>query len=335
MLKHPKSSTSDAIGTEEVAALAAQVLGYGSELEPRPAPSGRNAASTGRVRRRGLRPGAGRRAGARVIRRFTGRQSLALLRALDVDETNPGRLKALEGLAVVAPKVAPENAAALAEQVALLLRGEDESFHGPAVEAMQAFRGAASQALLLAHLKDAEQTKPIRATIARRLANTQSGALGLLGLVEAGELPGDLERDVREAVHASPYDDVRMMAQQLLLRRAADGVRCCPWPNSRGAIRAGAPFSARTPPSATVATKSARRAKGLDLTVIGQKLAGGLESISYPNAAISHEYGCGSWRPNGGAGGFIVGEDDNAVQLMDERLSSRSRRKGLDRRKTS
>lgn len=280
----------------------------------------------------------------------TGRQSLApmlVARALDVDETNPDRLKALDGLAVVAPKVAPENAAALAEQVALLLRGEDESFHGPAVEAMQAFRGAASQALLLAHLKDAEQPKPIRATIARRLANTQSGALGLLGLVEAGELPGDLERDVREAVHASPYDDVRMMAQQLLpAERAADGAALPPL--AELAAMGGDPGRGRTIFFSEDAAQCHRchevgeegREVGPDLTVIGQKLGreGLLESILYPNAAISHEYEVWiletEWE--GLLSGFIVGEDDNAVQLMDASGAVKPIKKEeiLDRRKS-
>jgi putative heme-binding domain-containing protein len=261
----------------------------------------------------------------------TGRESLAPLlvsKALDIDEPTAKRLQALDGLAAIAPKVAPEKANGLVEQIALLFRGDDEQFHAPTIKAIQAFRGTASHDILLGLTKDGDQPKPLRVAVARQLASTQSGALGLLGLVEAGELPGDLTRDVSELTHASPFEDVQMMAQQLLpTEQTADG-QALPGIADLVAM-SGDPQHGKEVFFGENYAQCSRchqvgdegKEVGPDLTVIGQKFGreGLLESILFPNAAISHEYEVWiletEWE--GLLSGFIVSEDDKQVQLMD------------------
>ena len=261
----------------------------------------------------------------------TGRRSMAPLlvaKALDVDVASPERLEALAALTAIAPKVAPENADELVGQIAALFHGGDGQFHTPAVKAIQAFRGPASHALLLDLLKQTDQPKPLRVAVVQQLANTQSGALGLLGLVENGELPQDLSREVGELTHASPFEDIQMMAQQLLPQELTADGKALP-PMEELAAMAGDPERGKTIFFSEDYAQCHRchqvggegKVVGPDLSAIGQKYGreGLLESILFPSAAISHEYEVWiietQWE--GLLSGFIVGEDDKTLQLMD------------------
>lgn len=261
----------------------------------------------------------------------TGRESLAPMlasKATDGDLSSGARLEALDALAGIAPKIAPKRANELVEQIAVLVRGGDEQFHAPALKTIQAFRGPASRELLLELARDTDQPKTLRAAAARQLGHTQSGALGLLGLVEEGELPADLAPEVSDLAHASPFEDVRMMAQQLMpVERTAAGEALPPMEElvamegdpKRGKAIFFQEDAAQCIRCHQIGDKGIEVGPNLD--TIGEKFGreGLLESILYPNAAISHEYEVWvietAWE--GLLSGFLVDEDDETVRIMD------------------
>lgn len=280
----------------------------------------------------------------------TGRQSLApvlVARALDAKLAPPVRLEALAGVTIVAPKVEPEKAAEMVGQLASLLTEGGEAMQEPALAAIEAFRGSASQSLLLGLLKEADRPKPLRIAAVRQLANARTGALGLLGLVEKGELPEDLTPEVRELVHASPFEDVQMMAQQLLPQDlTADGKALPPMEEliamkgdpEHGKVVFFSEDYAQCHRCHQVAGQG--KVVGPDLSAIGQKFGreGLLESILFPSAAISHEYEVWivetEW--DGLLSGFIVSEDKDTVQFKDASGAVKPIKKKdiLDRRKS-
>ncbi len=280
----------------------------------------------------------------------TGRQSLAptlVARALDEKLSQPLRLDALNSVAIVAPKVDPEKADELVGQLASLLKDGGEAMQEPALAAIEAFRGSASQTLLLGLLKESERPLPFRVAAVRQLANARTGALGLLGLVESGELPEDLTPEVRELVHASPFEDVQMMAQQLLPRDlTADGKALPPMEEliamAGDPVRGKMVFFSEDYAQCHRCHQVAGEGKvvGPDLSTIGQKAGREalLQSILYPSAAISHEYEVWiletEW--DGLLSGFIVSEDKDAVQFKDASGAVKPIKKAdvLDRRKS-
>lgn len=280
----------------------------------------------------------------------TGRQSLAptlVARAMDPKLSQAARLEALSGITMVAPKVEPQKSDELVAQLASLLTEGGEAMQEPALAAIEAFRGSASQTLLLGLLKETDRPRPLRIAAVRQLANARTGALGLLGLVESGELPEDLTPEVRELVYASPFEDVQMMAQQLLPRDlTADGkalpsmeeLVAMPGDPERGKMVFFSEDFAQCHRCHQVAGEG--KVVGPDLSAIGQKFGreGLLESILYPSAAISHEYEVWiletEW--DGLLSGFIVSEDKNTVQFKDASGAVKPIKKAdiLDRRKS-
>ncbi|MBL7647138.1 MAG: PQQ-dependent sugar dehydrogenase [Candidatus Hydrogenedentes bacterium] len=280
----------------------------------------------------------------------TGRQSLAptlVARAVDPKLAQPARLEALAGVTIVAPKVDPSKADELVGQLAALLQDGGEAMQEPALAAIEAFRGSASQTLLLGLLKEAERPLPFRIAAVRQLANARTGALGLLGLVESNELPEDLTPEVRELVHASPFEDVQMMAQQLLPRDLTADGKALP-PMEELVAMTGDPAHGREVFFSEDYAQCHRchqvagegKVVGPDLSTIGQKAGREalLQSILYPSAAISHEYEVWiletEW--DGLLSGFVVGEDENAVQFKDASGAVKPIKKAdiLDRRKS-
>lgn len=280
----------------------------------------------------------------------TGRQSLAptlVARALDENLSQTARLEALAGVALVAPKVEPRKADELVGKLAGLLTGGDDAMQQPSLAAIEAFRGSASQALLLGLLKETERPLPLRIAAVRQLANARTGALGLLGLVETGELPEDLSLEVRELVHASPFEDVQMMAQQLLPRDLTADGKALP-PLEELVAMAGDPAHGKVVFFSEDFAQCHRchqvhgegKEVGPDLSTIGQKSGREalLQSILNPSAAISHEYEVWiletEW--DGLLSGFIVSENDEAVQFKDASGAVKPIKKEeiLDRRKS-
>lgn len=238
------------------------------------------------------------------------------------------RLAAMKGINTIAPQVSPKDADALVAELATLLADEHDVLRAAALESIQQFRGSASRTILLNLTLDTEQDIALRAELARRLAATQSGAIALLDAVEQEKLPSDLLPIVSEQVHTGPFEDARMLAQQLIPRdAAADGTALPPMEElvaMVGDVTKGKQvFFSEDHAQCFRCHRVGDEGKevGPNLTVIGQKFGreGILESILYPSAAISHEYEVWivetEWE--GYLSGFIVQEDDETLQLMD------------------
>ncbi len=238
------------------------------------------------------------------------------------------RLGAMKGINTIAPQIAPTEADALVSELATLLADEHDVLRAAALEAIQQFRGSASRTILLNLTLDTNQELELRAELAKRLAATQSGAIALLDAVEQEKLPSDLLPIVSEHVHNGPFEDARMMAQQLIPRdAAADGTALPPMEElvaMVGDVSKGKQvFFSEDHAQCFRCHRVGDEGKevGPNLTVIGEKFGreGILESILYPSAAISHEYEVWivetEW--DGYLSGFIVQEDDKELQLMD------------------
>ena len=79
-------------------------------------------------------------------------------------------------------------------------------------------RSDAAQQFVRGVLLDPDRPRDVRKRAVRLLGARRSGTLALLEMAEAGELPQDLTFDASSATHASPHEDIRLMAEQLLPR---------------------------------------------------------------------------------------------------------------------
>ncbi len=261
----------------------------------------------------------------------TQRQSFVpvlIARANQETLTLDSRLASLSGIRAIAPKVGPKDADGMVKELAPLLQDKNELLRNAVLQTIQDFRGSASRSLLLDLVLDIEQDLTLRADLAKHLAGTQSGAIALLDAVEQETLPADLLPVVSEQIHNSPFEDARMMAEQLLPRdTTADGAALPPMEElitmAGDAERGKMVFFSEDFAQCFRCHRIGEEGKevGPNLTVIGQKFGreGILESILFPSAAISHEYEVWivetEW--DGFLSGFIVSENDKEVRLMD------------------
>ncbi|MCF6287016.1 MAG: c-type cytochrome, partial [Candidatus Hydrogenedentes bacterium] len=238
------------------------------------------------------------------------------------------RLASLRMVKTIAPKISPQEAEGMVKELSTLLHAAEPVMRGTSLEAIQHSRGSASRRILLALVLDTGQELPFRANLAKNLARTQSGAIALLNAVEQETLPADLLPVVSEQIHNGPFEDARMMAEQLLPRDTAADGKTLP-PMEELVVMAGDPVKGKAIFFSEELAQCYRCHRigeagnevGPNLTVIGEKFGreGILEAILYPSAAISQEYEVWiletEW--DGFLSGFIVSENDDEIQFMD------------------
>jgi putative heme-binding domain-containing protein len=209
-----------------------------------------------------------------------------------------------------------------------LLNDTGESVRRGAVHTLAAFRHDDALQALRDLVADTQQPRALRQETVRVLARDRSGSVMLVTIAENGELPTDLTLDVSELLHASRWDDIRLMAEQTLPRDVTrEGVALPPLED----------LTARTGDAATgrAVFFSEERSQcytchringegrdvGPDLSKIGEKLSkqGILESILNPSAAIAHEFKVWMVRSEmlGYLSGYIRSETDEHVELME------------------
>ena len=253
---------------------------------------------------------------------------LLIARATREDLALDQRLSALKAIRAIAPKVSPKDADAQVDELATLLQDDHDVVRGAALNAVQDFRGSGSRKILLSLTLDDVQDVALRSELAKHLASTQSGAIALSDAVEQELFPADLLPVVSESIHNGPFEDARMMAQQLLPRdTSADGTALPPLEAlvamEGDPVKGKAVFFSEDHAQCFRCHRVGEDGKevGPNLTVIGEKFGreGLLQSILYPSAAISHEYEVWivetEW--DGFLSGFIVNEGDEEIQLMD------------------
>jgi putative membrane-bound dehydrogenase-like protein len=280
----------------------------------------------------------------------TKRRSIAphlVLRAKRSELSLEDRLITLGSIKTIAPMIGPREADGIVKDLAALLEDNNGNVRNKTLAAIQDFRGAASQAILLARTLDSNQDLGLRKNLAKRLAGTQSGAIALLDAVEQGKLPSDLHPQVSDQIHNGPFEDARMMAQQLLPRDASAGGKALP-PMADLVAMAGDPSKGKRVFFSEDLAQCHRchrvgdkgKEVGPNLTVIGQKSGREalLESILFPSAAISHEYEVWivetEW--DGFLSGFVMGESDKELKLMDATGTVKTLEKGsiIEKRKS-
>ncbi|GMW03514.1 MAG: hypothetical protein AMXMBFR84_46480 [Candidatus Hydrogenedentota bacterium] len=269
--------------------------------------------------------------------------SLFLEAATQAGGDLPTRLRALEAV----QRVAAQEGLAL-EAVVPLLNDPEEKVQSAAVNLMHALNTNESRSAIQAVLIDTSKPVGVRRSGVRALSGNKSGSLLLLDLAEQGQLPQDLVIDVREATHSSPFEDIRLMAEQILPREVTAEGQVLP-PLKELTAMAGNPEQGRSVFFDAEKAQCNRCHRigeegtevGPNLTLIGQKLGkdGLFESILNPSAAVSHEYVVWLFETevDGYLSGFIRSETPESIQLVDAAgaVTSINPATVIDRRQTN
>jgi putative membrane-bound dehydrogenase-like protein len=209
----------------------------------------------------------------------------------------------------------------------LLARLARETEDGEAAAALGRMSGAEPQEALRAILLDAP-LPGARSAAVKALGGSRSGAVLLLHLAKAGDLPDAAKALATTVVHSSAYEDVRLMAGKILPRPKEGGGQELP-PVAELAKREGdarlgrSVFFDEGKGNCARCHRLRKRGSdvGPDLSAIGTKLGreGLLEAILSPSAAIAHEYKV--WilqtRSAGFVNGYLVDESPQQVTIKD------------------
>lgn len=175
---------------------------------------------------------------------------------------------------------------------------------------------------------DPNRPKEFRSACLNTLAGSEAGQVLLLDAVEQRTLPQDLLLQTSDLAHASRFENVRLMAAQLLPREQTREGQALPSLKELAAMT-GDPVRGREVFFQAGASQCYQchlvqgegGKVGPDLSVIGQKLSKEalLESILNPSAAISHEYEVWLLRTEweGFVSGILHSETADAVELLD------------------
>jgi putative membrane-bound dehydrogenase-like protein len=212
-------------------------------------------------------------------------------------------------------------------QTALLRRGLADPGPQTAVDTARALGSAGDAravALLLPILKDARQPAELRRQAVRAVARTHSGAVEVVRLARAKELPDDLKVAAGAALQAATWKDVKQQAAELFPAPAGkDNVPLPPigeLAKRRGDAAKGQAVFATTGTCVNChVVNGAGKEVGPDLSEIGKKLGreAVLESILYPSASISHNYETYNLETKAGtvASGLLVSQTAEEIVL--------------------
>ncbi len=251
-----------------------------------------------------------------------------LTAALDESAELPPRRDALNAIARLAPNAMKSKAEESVAALKPLLANENALIGTHALNAISAFQHMDTTPVLQEIVTNADYSKLVRIDAVQQLGGNKSGAVLLMNLVEQDELPADLRIEVQELAHASAFDDVRMMAEQLLPREVTSEGNALP-PMADLVAMSGDAEAGRTiffsPEKAECSrchqVNGEGKEVGPDLSKIGEKYGREalLESILNPSAAISHEYKVYivNSAKEGFLSGFIRSEDKDGFELMD------------------
>lgn len=180
-----------------------------------------------------------------------------------------------------------------------LVASDQPTIASEAIRILARFRDDAAANSLLMYILDSRHALLPRRTALQGLAEMKSGQLALLRAAEADQIAADLEFDTGEVLRSSKFDDVRMLAGQILPpEHMRDGT---PLPSIAEMLKLkgdpdrghGIFFSEeRSQCYRCHVVHGEGKAVGPNLSNIGTKYGpdGLLESILNPSAAIAHEF---------------------------------------------
>ncbi len=245
----------------------------------------------------------------------------ALAVAQNASEEKEDRLKAMRAIGAMQTIFALEGLKGLTHD-------PDPEIASEAVKAVGSIKGDDTLQILEGVLGDAALTRDVRRTAVQSLGTSKSGTLLILKIAEEGRLAQDLTLDASTVTHASPFEDVRLMADQILPAAQTKEGKALPPISELVKMKGEAPrgreaFFTTEGPQCFKCHKINGEGKdvGPDLSKIGSKLAREAiyESILNPSAAISHEYQV--WiirsKSKGYLNGYIRAETPDGMELMD------------------
>ena len=249
-------------------------------------------------------------------------------RALDTSLGIEERREALKLASQVVATRIGEAPVFPSEDVVRLLQERDPEIQTYVVWTLNAFGYDQANQILKDILVDPSRGRPLREETVKLLAGSKSGALLLLNLAEAGDLPADLELLVADRLHSSSFEDIKLLAKDVLPREVtAEGVQLPSIDrlvSLQGDQDKGRQIFFRAESSQCFQchrVDGEGRNVGPDLSRIGHKYGRRelYESIINPSAAIGHEYQPWVLRTTdqGYLIGFIGKETDTEIELVD------------------
>ena len=238
------------------------------------------------------------------------------------------RLRAIEVVATLASRVQRRESDQTVEQIAPLMKDQNEDIQERALRAVSVFRNDASRDVLAAVVMEADHPKALREQSAWFLSRSMHGSTRLIEMAKQNEIPTDLLLSVTELLHESTFDEVRTTVGQVLPRQTTREGKTLPPLKELLAMR-GDPGTGKTVYFNEERSQCYQchmvqgqgRNVGPDLSKIGEKLGreGLLEAILNPGAAISHEYKVWVVETEGGdyLTGYLRAESDENIEMMD------------------
>lgn len=243
-------------------------------------------------------------------------------------ESAQARTAALEVIQALATHAARSDANEVIPRLQTLLDDPDNTIRSAAMKAIGSFRGDKALDILATVLTDANASLELRRDALRTLGASKAGATALIALAEKQQLPNEFVLDATEMLHASPHENVRLMAEKALPRATTREGQSLPpltdmlamqGDSARGREVFFSPDRAQCYRCHVVNGEG--KNVGPDLSKIGQKASKEnlFESILNPSAAIAPEYKVWilSTLEEGALSGFIRSESADTVELMD------------------
>jgi len=211
-----------------------------------------------------------------------------------------------------------------AELIAAKIDGDDEDAATKAISLLGYVGNQDAMEILKPLVIDTQRSRPLRTAAANALGRSRLGERYLLGVVEDGRLPTDLNFTVANALYASTDDSIRSKIAKHLTLPATAGSKPLP-PVAELANRSGDAAHGRELFMTTATCIKCHKVRGEgkevgpDLSEIGSKLSreAMFVSILDPSAGISHNYETYSALLDSGniVAGLKVSETDDSITI--------------------
>lgn len=241
------------------------------------------------------------------------------------DEAREGAVEALRSIAQRKPG---DRTPFPDEFLRKMLDDPNEDVRESGLRLVGVFHHDGAMQMLTGVMTDPKRERGMRRMAVRLLGGSKAGSVALLKMAEEGMLPAEVRLDASSVTHASPYEDVRLMADQLLPREQTKEGKALPpiadlLKMKGDAAKGKTAFYSQEGAQCYRCHKIAGEGKdvGPDLSKIGGKLSreGIFESVLNPSGAIQHEYEVWILRTesSGYLTGYIRSENAEGVELMD------------------
>lgn len=254
----------------------------------------------------------------RIVKKFDLKGEEAGL--LEIAKKKPASESGVEAMRLV---LANGNLDALQRAIA----GAEPMASAKLIEALGNAKDQRAVPLLLSTVSDSKRDVVARKMAVRALAQTQEGAAGLLDIVRAEKLPGDLRLATGEALRGVRWAKIKASAEELLPVPKSRSAEPLPPVSELARMKGNSGKGEALYFSETVACSSCHKVRdrgtevGPNLSEIGTKLAREalFESILDPSAGISFGYEAHQLELKSGdeAYGLLASETEDEIAVKD------------------